>query len=117
MLLRLALDTPAAVEHAIPGAEAQTYAEKLERGRAAMISRHTARWVGHVFVPRILPRAECGETDCTVRQGHLFVPIHDVTESARAHSYIFSEEVQKTCEFWLLTSWLLTFWLLTVPAL
>ena len=37
-----------------------------------------------------------------------------VTESARAHSYFFSKEVQKTGQFWLLTLWLLTFWLLTV---
>ena len=37
-----------------------------------------------------------------------------VTESARAHSYILSEEVQKTCQFWRLTLWLLTFWLLKV---
>ena len=34
-----------------------------------------------------------------------------VTESARAHSHIFSQEVQKTGQFWLLT-----FWLLTVPS-
>ena len=32
-----------------------------------------------------------------------------VTESARAHSYFFSKEVQKTGQFWLLTVWLLTF--------
>ena len=38
-----------------------------------------------------------------------------VTESARAHSYMFNSEVQKTCKFWLLTFWLLAFWLLTVP--
>ena len=35
-----------------------------------------------------------------------------VTESARAHIYILSKQVQKTCQFWLLT-----FWLLTVPSL
>ena len=28
----------------------------------------------------------------------------------------FSKQVQKTCQFWLLTFWLLTFWLLTVPS-
>ena len=77
MILRLSLDQPAAVENAIPGAE-PTFSEKLVRGRDAMISRHTARWVDDVFVPCILPRAECGETDCMVRRGHLFVPIHDV---------------------------------------
>ena len=37
-----------------------------------------------------------------------------VTESARAHSYILSKQVRKTCQFWLFTLWLLTFWLLTV---
>ena len=37
-----------------------------------------------------------------------------VTESARAHSYFFSKEVQKTGQFWLFTLWLLTFWLFTV---
>ena len=35
-------------------------------------------------------------------------------ESARAHSYFFSKEVQKSCQVWLLTLWLLTFWLLTL---
>ena len=35
-----------------------------------------------------------------------------VTQSARACSYIFSKEVLKTYQFWLLT-----FWLLTVPPL
>ena len=39
-----------------------------------------------------------------------------VAESARAHSYYFSKEVHKSCEFWLLTIWLLTVWLLTVPS-
>ena len=34
-----------------------------------------------------------------------------VTESARAHSYFFSKEVQKTGQFWLLTFWLLTVYL------
>ena len=37
-----------------------------------------------------------------------------VTESARAHSYILSKQLQKTCQFWLLMRWLLTFWLLRV---
>ena len=40
----------------------------------------------------------------------------DVTESARAHSYISSSQVQKTCEFWLSTFVSLKFWLLTVPS-
>ena len=31
-----------------------------------------------------------------------------VTESARAHSHILSKQVQRTCQFWLLTFWLLT---------
>ena len=31
----------------------------------------------------------------------------DVTESARAHSYFPSKQVQKTCKFWLLKFWLL----------
>ena len=31
-------------------------------------------------------------------------------------SYIFSEEVQETSQFWLLTLWLLTFWLLIVAS-
>ena len=31
-----------------------------------------------------------------------------VTESARAHSYYSSKQVEKTCFFWLLTVWLLT---------
>ena len=30
----------------------------------------------------------------------------EVTESARAHSYILSEEVRKICKFWMLTFWL-----------
>ena len=38
------------------------------------------------------------------------LPRKQVAESARAHSYFFSKQVQKTCQFWLLT-----FWLLTVP--
>ena len=38
----------------------------------------------------------------------------DVTESARARSYIFSKQVQKVCQFWLFTLQLLTFWLSTV---
>ena len=37
--------------------------------------------------------------------------LEPVTESARAHSYILSKQVQKTCKIWLLT-----FWLLTVPS-
>ena len=43
-----------------------------------------------------------------------YCPLMDVmpvTESARAHSYFFSKEVQKTCQFWLLTFWLLTVYL------
>ena len=39
-----------------------------------------------------------------------------VTESARAHSYISSSQVQKTCEFWLSTFVSVKFWLLTVPS-
>ena len=40
-----------------------------------------------------------------------------VTESARAHSYLLSKQVQtqqKTGQFWLLTLWLFTFWLFKV---
>ena len=32
--------------------------------------------------------------------------LSEVAESARAHSYILSKEVQKTSQFWLLTFWL-----------
>ena len=42
--------------------------------------------------------------------------MQEVTESARAHSYISEKRLQKTCSFWLLMVWLLTFWLLTVPS-
>ena len=42
--------------------------------------------------------------------------VEEVTESARACSYILRNQVQKISQFWLLTFWLLTFWLLTVPS-
>ena len=55
-----------------------------------------------------MPTRRLQSTPATSVEFDVDVP---VAESARACSYIFSEEVQKTCQFWLLT-----FWLLTVPS-
>ena len=46
----------------------------------------------------------------------LVATAEEVAESARAHSYISSKQVQKTCQIRLLTLWLLTFWLFTAPS-
>ena len=53
-------------------------------------------------------RSDCWDL---VLDGDLSEDAALVTESASAHSYIFSKQLQKTCQFWLLT-----FWLLTVPS-
>ena len=73
--------------------------------RNTWLGPHIAGWQDGATKPPTVLYAEGNSSG----PGHGGGPGH----GERSRSQV---QVQKTCQFWLLTGWLLTFWLLTVPS-
>ena len=65
----------------------------------------------------LLPKAEerAAAADAVV-EGRFTLGLVPRLERSRLRKLFELVQVQKTCQFWLLTCWLSAFWLLTVPS-